>query len=69
MAPNICWGDLALESSGTRSGYSILAKRTHPGQQEVKRGKRSAGASFSIWTNSLPSSMMVRSAEKSVSKT
>ena len=40
MAPNICCGDFAVESSSVRSGYCDLRKRTQPGQQEVNIGQR-----------------------------
>ena len=39
MAPNICCGDFAVESSSVRSGYCDLRKRTQPGQQEVNIGQ------------------------------
>ena len=47
-------------------------KRTQPGQHDVNIGNFSgfpAAAFLSFATNSLPSSMIVRSAEKSVSNT
>ena len=66
-APNICCGDLAVERLSTMSGYWDFKKRTHPGQQEVNMGHLCS----SLWArrsrNSVPSSMIVRSAEKLVS--
>ena len=67
--PNICWGDLALDSWPTSSGYWPFKHRTQPGQQLVNMGHRVRPPDFSRWRNSLPSSMMVRSAVKLVSNT
>ena len=38
MAPNICWGDFAVERFGMSSGYSSCTNRSQPGQQEVNIG-------------------------------
>ena len=38
-APNICWGDLAVDRQSTYSGNCVLIKRTQPGQQEVNIGQ------------------------------
>ena len=67
--PNICWGDLAVDSCPVSSGYWLFKNRTQPGQQLVNMGQRSRPPTFSRRRNSLPSSMMVRSAEKLVSNT
>ena len=67
--PNICWGDLALDSWPTSSGYWPFKNRTQPGQQLVNMGHRVRPPDFRRWRNSLPSSIMVRSAVKSVSNT
>ena len=45
-APNICCGDLAVDSCGTISGYSSFKKRTQPGQHEVKSGRRNSHECF-----------------------
>ena len=37
-APNICWGDLAVERLSVSSGYWDFTKRTQPGQQDVNIG-------------------------------
>ena len=68
-APNICWGDFAVDSSPTMSGYWDLRKRTQPGQQEVNMGILCSLPSCIRWRNSVPSSIMVRSAVKLVSNT
>ena len=51
------------------SGYWDFRNRTQPGQQEVNMGYLWALPSCIRWRNSVPSSMMVRSAEKLVSNT
>ena len=67
MAPNICWGDLQLERLGMHSGYMCSQNLIQPGEQEVIMG--SVPPFFTRSTNSWASSMMVRSAPKSVSYT
>ena len=73
MAPNICCGDLAVEGTSSKSGKLCSKKFTQPGQQEVKIGNFTFLSPFR-WlfkrpSNSVPSSIMVRSAAKSVSNT
>ena len=68
-APNICCGDLADDSWPTNCGQWLLTKRIQPGQQEVNIGNFSRSRCLRRSTNSLPSSMIVRSAEKLVSNT
>ena len=68
MAPNICCGDFALERFFTYSGYCVLTNLTHPGQQDVNIGQWYSSLWVKRSMNSLPSSMMVRSAEYVVSK-
>ena len=69
MLPNICWGLLAVDSWPTSSGYWLFRNRTQPGQQLVNMGQRSSSPVFMRRSSSWPSSMIVRSAAKLVSKT
>ena len=66
-APIICWGLLQVDRLGSRSGKLCSTNLTQPGQQEVNMGSLPPFLMRS--TSSVPSSMMVRSAAKSVSKT
>ncbi len=66
-APNISCGDLQLERLGNRSGKKCSQYLTQPGLQEVIRGN--VPPLSKRVKSSVPSSIMVRSAAKSVSKT
>ena len=68
-APNICWGLFAVERFFASSGCFIFTYLTQPGQQEVNMGMGYSPGWVILWMNSLPSSIMVRSAEKLVSNT
>ena len=61
------WGDLQVDKWGIKSGYSISTKLTQAGQQLVSIGRFLF--SFNLPMNSVPSSIIVRSAAKLVSKT
>ena len=54
---------------GSSPGYCDFAKRIQPGQQLVNMGIGASPGCVSRCTNSVPSSMIVRSAEKFVSNT
>src|ERR1035437_1632075 len=67
MAPNICCGDLQLDKCVSDFGYKCSIYLIQPGEQEVIMGKTPPVLILSI--SSFPSSIMVRSAAKLVSKT
>ena len=50
-------------------GNWVLANRIHPGQQEVNMGNSFSSPAVNRFRNSLASSIMVRSAENTVSNT
>ena len=64
-APNICCGERQVEIFARSSGYFCSQNFTHAGQQEVNNGSLSPDSTLS--KNSLDSSIIVRSAPKSVS--
>ena len=66
-APNICWGDLAVDRQEVRWGYWDFIKRIQPGQQEVNIGRSFSSPLVKRLINSVLSSMIVRSAENTVS--
>ena len=68
-APNISCGDLADDNLFAICGYWDLINLTHPGQQDVNIGYISRSPFVNLSTNSVPSSMIVRSAENVVSNT
>src|SRR4030043_1851139 len=64
---SICWGDLQLDRLGINSGQYFSAYKIHEGQQLVNIGK---GPLFLMrCISSWASSMIVRSAPRTVSKT
>ena len=71
--PNICCGERALDGISSKSGNCFSKKFTQPGQQEVMIGNFTDLSPFRNAprrpSNSVPSSMMVKSAAKSVSNT
>ena len=70
---NICIGDFALDGISSISEKLCSKKFTQAGQQEVRSGNFTVGSPFlylvSLSRSSEASSMIVRSAAKSVSKT
>ncbi len=65
---SICCGDFAVEKLSTKSGAYFSIQSVHAGQQDVMSGSLPMPFVKRL-TNSVPSSMMVTSAEKFVSKT
>ena len=65
----MAWGDLAVDRLVVYSGNWPFTNRTQPGQQEVNMGHLYWSRWVNRCKNSVPSSMMVRSAVKLVSKT
>ena len=72
-AENICIGDFAEEGMSRRSGKLCSKKFTHAGQHEVSRGNFTVLSPalylVSLSSSSEASSIIVRSAAKSVSNT
>ena len=66
-AESICWGDLAVEKLPVKSGAYFSIQSVHAGQQLVRSGR--SLPSVKRLMNSVPSSMIVTSAEKFVSNT
>ena len=64
-APNICCGERQVEIFSRNSGYFCSQNFTHAGQQDVNNGNFSSD--FTLSKNSFDSSIIVRSAPKSVS--
>ena len=73
IEPNICCGDLAVDGMSSMSGNWCSKKFTQAGQQDVSIGSRTLLSPsmylVSLSSISAPSSIIVRSAAKSVSKT
>src|SRR5664280_2025772 len=73
IAPNICCGDFAVDGTSLRSGKYSSKKLTQPGQHDVRIGILAVLSPFryrlSLSRSSVPSSIIVRSAAKSVSNT